>query len=55
VATLKGLMFLEKDNLIEKDEFVEQLGYCINDLDDKIININENLNNPGKSGLVDND
>ncbi|SDL81325.1 Tetratricopeptide repeat-containing protein [Daejeonella rubra] len=55
VATLKGLMFLEKDNLIEKDEFVEQLGYCINDLDDKIININENLNNPGKSGLIDND
>ncbi len=55
VATLKGLIFLQNDNLIEKDEFIEQLGYCVNDLDDKIININDNLNNPDISGLIDND
>lgn len=52
VATLKGLMLLESDDLIDKDEFVEQLAKCINELDDKIININENLNNPNKSGLI---
>lgn len=52
VATLKGLMLLESDDLIEKGEFVEQLGKCINDLDDKIININENLNNPNRSSLI---
>ncbi len=55
VATLKGLMLLENDNLIEKEEFVEQLGKCIDDLDDKIININENLNNPGRSSLINED
>jgi tetratricopeptide (TPR) repeat protein len=52
VATLKGLMLLENDNLIDKKEFVEQMGKCINDLDDKIININENLNNPAQSSLI---
>jgi tetratricopeptide (TPR) repeat protein len=55
VATLKGLMLLEKDDLIEKDELVMQIGNCINDLDDKIININENLNNPNKSSLINDD
>ncbi|MEJ7694193.1 tetratricopeptide repeat protein [Daejeonella sp.] len=52
VATLKGLMLLENENLIDKQEFIEQMGKCINDLDDKIININENLNNPGRSSLI---
>ncbi|SKB91770.1 tetratricopeptide repeat protein [Daejeonella lutea] len=55
VATLKGLMLLENDNLIDKEEFVEQMGKCINDLDDKIININENLNNPNRSSLINED
>ena len=55
VATLKGLMLLEKDGLIENEELVDQLKKCINDLDDKIININENLNNPQKSGLISED
>ncbi len=55
VATLKGLILLEKDNLIEQEEFVEQMGKCIYDLDDKIININENLNDPLKSGLINED
>jgi tetratricopeptide (TPR) repeat protein len=55
VATLKGLMLLEGDKLIDNSEFVEQIGKCINDLDDKIININENLNNPSRSGLINED
>ena len=55
VATLKGLMLLEKDDLIEKNELVEQIGKCIYDLDDKIMNINENLNNPNKSSLIGED
>jgi signal transduction histidine kinase len=55
VATLKGLLLLESDSLIEMEEFVEQIGKCINDLDDKIININENLNNPNKSSLMTDD
>ena len=55
VATLKGLLLLESDNLIDKEEFVEQMGKCINDLDDKIININETLNNPNLSSLINDD
>ena len=55
VATLKGLMLLENDKLIDNSEFVEQIGKCINDLDDKIININENLNNPSRSSLTNED
>lgn len=52
VATLKGLILLEEDKLIEHDELVMQMSKCINDLDDKIININENLNNPQRTGLT---
>ena len=52
VATLKGLMLLESNDLIDKKELVEKMGKCINDLDDKIININENLNNPNRSSLI---
>ena len=48
-------MLLEKDCLIENEELVEQLKKCINDLDDRIININENLNNPQKSSLINED
>lgn len=55
VATLKGLMLLEKDKLIEQDELIEQIGKCIYDLDDKIMNINENLNNPQQSSLISED
>lgn len=55
VATLKGLMLLEKDDLIEQGELVDQIGKCIFDLDDKIMNINENLNNPHKSSLINED
>lgn len=55
VATLKGLMLLEGDNLIDKDELLEQIGKCVNDLDDQIININENLNNPSRSSLFNED
>lgn len=55
VATLKGLMLLENDKLIDMSEFVEQMGKCVDDLDDKIININENLNNPNRSSFTNDD
>lgn len=55
VATLKGLMLLEQDDLIEQEELIVQLKNCINDLDDRIININENLNNPQNSSLISED
>jgi tetratricopeptide (TPR) repeat protein len=51
VATIKGLLILETDNLIEHDELVEQLQVCVQDIDNKILNINENLNNNTKFSL----
>ncbi|NEU08350.1 sensor histidine kinase [Flavihumibacter sp. R14] len=51
VATIKGLLILETDNLIEHEELVEQLQVCIQDIDNKILNINETLNNSSKHSL----
>lgn len=51
VATIKGLLILETDNLIEHEELVEQLQICVQDIDNKILNINENLNNSEKYSL----
>ncbi|WP_026899183.1 tetratricopeptide repeat protein [Daejeonella oryzae] len=52
IATLKGLMILEKDMLIEQEEFVEQLNKCIHNIDDKIIHINKTLNDDSIPSLV---
>jgi tetratricopeptide (TPR) repeat protein len=51
VATMKGLMLLEKDRLIENDEFVIQLGKCLVDIDEKITNINEALHDVKRERL----
>lgn len=51
VATIKGLLILETDNLIDHEELVEQLQICVQDIDTKILNINENLNNNEKYSL----
>lgn len=51
IATMKGLMMLEEDQLIENDEFVKEIGKCINDIDDKIRNINTNLHSLENKGL----
>jgi len=51
IATMKGLMMLEEDKLIENDEFVKEIGKCINDIDDKIRNINTNLHSLENKGL----
>lgn len=51
IATMKGLMLLEEDNLIGSEEFIEEVGKCINDIDDKIKNININLHRLDSKGL----
>ena len=51
IATMKGLMLLEEDNLIGSAEFIEEVGKCINDIDDKIKNININLHRLDNKGL----
>ncbi len=51
VATLKGLMLLEKDNLIDQRELVQEINKCVGDIDDKIININKSLNDANVPGF----
>lgn len=51
VATIKGLLILEADQLIEHEELVQQLRVCVEDIDQKIMNINETLNNNQKQSL----
>jgi len=51
VATIKGLLILESEKLIEHEELIEQLQVCAEDIDNKILNINETLNNNQKHSL----
>lgn len=51
ISSLKGLMMLEKDQLIDHEEFIMQVEKCIEDIDTKIININEMLNDPSRFTL----
>lgn len=51
VATLKGLMLLENDNLIENEELMKEINKCVCDIDDQIININETLNDSNVPGF----
>lgn len=53
ISTLKGLLILEEGKMIEHEELVQHLHKCVSELDNKIININEMLNNPNRPGLVD--
>lgn len=52
IATMKGLLILEQEDLIENTEFIEEMGKCVNEIDDRIININDVLHNLSVSGLI---
>jgi signal transduction histidine kinase len=52
IATMKGLMILESENLMGEKEFVEEISKCVNEIDDKIIHINEVLHNLQVPGLI---
>nr|WP_294900638.1 tetratricopeptide repeat protein [uncultured Pedobacter sp.] len=51
VATLKGLMMLVEDKLVTSDEVAPQIKKCVDDIDDKIMGINEALHDSSKKGL----
>lgn len=51
VAAMKGLILLENDNLIDKAEFAQEMTTCVNDIDKKIIEINQTLHNPDKESF----
>lgn len=51
VATLKGLIMLSQDNLIEEKECITQMKKCVDDIDDQIMDINIALHDPDRKGL----
>lgn len=51
VATLKGLIMLSQDNLIEEKECIAQMKKCVDDIDEQIMDINIALHDPDRKGL----
>jgi tetratricopeptide (TPR) repeat protein len=48
IATLKGLLNLEKDKLIEQDECVKLMNKCVSEIDDNIIDMSGMLHESNK-------
>jgi tetratricopeptide (TPR) repeat protein len=48
IATLKGLLNLEKEGLVDQPECVRMMNKSVSDIDDKIIEMSEMLHDPGK-------
>ncbi len=51
VATLKGLMMLVEDKLVESAEVAPQIKKCVDDIDEQIMGINEALHDSSRKGL----
>ena len=44
IATLKGIVYIQENNLIDKDECIELIKKCVFNIDDEIINMSKMLN-----------
>ena len=51
IATLKGLMNLEKEGLVDQPECIKMMNKCVGDIDDKIIDMSDMLHNPARTGF----
>ncbi|TWR29000.1 tetratricopeptide repeat protein [Mucilaginibacter pallidiroseus] len=49
IATLRGLMNLEKEKLVDEKECIQMMDKCVSDIDQKIIEISEMLNDTNKN------
>ena len=49
IATLKGLMILEKENLIDQTQCIDMMNKCVSEIDEKIIEMSTILNNNGNT------
>ncbi len=49
IATLKGLMILEKENLLDQTECIDMMNKCVSDLDEKIIEMSAMLHSKGNT------
>ncbi|GAA4087704.1 tetratricopeptide repeat protein [Mucilaginibacter panaciglaebae] len=51
IATLKGLMNLEKEGLVDQLECIHMMDKCVSEIDEKIIEMSDMLHDPGRTGL----
>lgn len=51
IATLKGLMNLEKEGLVDQQECINMMDKCVSEIDEKIIEMSDMLHDPGKTGF----
>jgi tetratricopeptide (TPR) repeat protein len=51
IATLKGLMNLEKEGLVDQPECIKMMNKCVGEIDDKIIEMSDMLHDPGRAGF----
>lgn len=45
IATLKGIIYLQENELIDREECIELIRKCVFNIDEEIISMNKNLNN----------
>jgi len=48
IATLKGLMNLEKEGLVDKQECITMMDKCVSEIDEKIIEMSDMMHDPVK-------
>jgi tetratricopeptide (TPR) repeat protein len=51
IATLKGLMNLEKEGLVDQQECIKMMNKCVGEIDNKIIEMSDMLHDPVKTSL----
>ena len=51
IATLKGLMNLEKEGLVDQPECIKMMNKCVSEIDDKIIEMSDMLHDPARAGF----
>jgi tetratricopeptide (TPR) repeat protein len=55
IATLKGLMNLEREGLVDQAECINMMDKCVSEIDEKIIEMSDMLHDPGKTLPLAND
>ncbi|MDB5157082.1 MAG: Tetratricopeptide repeat protein [Mucilaginibacter sp.] len=51
IATLKGLMNLEREGLVDQLECINMMDKCVSEIDEKIIEMSDMLHDPGRTGF----
>jgi signal transduction histidine kinase len=52
ISSLKGLLMIEKDGMVGKQECIEMMYVCVNDIDKIILEINDMLNGDNDEAMM---